>query len=495
MRGTLKRIAAFASKEAVELLHQPRLIASMVLGPFAILALFGAGLSTGLPTFRAVFVAEEAATAEIVERNAAELASYIDFEGVVDDEAAALDRLRAGEVDVVAVLPNDPLEFLRRDRRAVIEVYHDALDPVIAAAVEGAARLAADELNRQILTRLVARAQGTTTVLADVLPTLHTGLSDVRASLAAGESQAARDELVTLDRSLDVLADAGVEALRFLRAYGGERLPGPTPADLAGAAKRLDPEALQRSVASLSEDVEVVASAVEVIADNLVTLSDVRAEVLIRPFVASTGTIDGEIPEPLDFYLPSVLMLLLQHLGITFSALSLVRERELGSLELFTVAPVTAGDVLLGKCLAYLGFGGAVAAIVGLPMWHFLGLPLSGTVGDLLLGMGAVLLASVAGGFLISLVSRTPSQAVQLALLTLLASFFFSGFFLPLDRLAPVASFVGAFLPVTHGISIAQEVVLRGHDAPSGDLGQLLAIAAGAGLVTWRGFRRAVGLR
>jgi ABC-2 type transport system permease protein len=69
-------------------------------------------------------------------------------------------------------------------------------------------------------------------------------------------------------------------------------------------------------------------------------------------------------------------------------------------------------------------------------------------------------------GFLISVYSKTDSQAVQLSMLVLLLSIFFSGFFLPLENFRVPINYVGYALPLTHGISAFQAIMLRGA-APS----------------------------
>ena len=68
-------------------------------------------------------------------------------------------------------------------------------------------------------------------------------------------------------------------------------------------------------------------------------------------------------PRVLAYYGPAVLALILQHLAITLIALALVRERTSGVIELFRVAPINAGEVIVGKVLAYLLIGGLIAAI------------------------------------------------------------------------------------------------------------------------------------
>ena len=78
---------------------------------------------------------------------------------------------------------------------------------------------------------------------------------------------------------------------------------------------------------------------------------------------------------------------------------------------------------------------------------------------------GIVLLltfASLGFGLLISLVADSERQAVQLSMLILLASVFFSGFVLPVSDFAEWMQYIAYALPVTHGIATLQDLMLRG---------------------------------
>jgi ABC-2 type transport system permease protein len=159
-------------------------------------------------------------------------------------------------------------------------------------------------------------------------------------------------------------------------------------------------------------------------------------------------------------------MLVLQHIAITLGALSLVRERMLGAFELYHVAPVSTFQMLAGKYLGYLFSLGLLAAILSSFMvWGlevpFLGDPVAFAVMLLLFTVSAL-----GVGFLISIVSGSESQAVQLSMLSLLMSIFFSGFFLPLEHFNALVTAVGALIPLTHGIAGSQAIMLEGI-APS----------------------------
>ena len=165
--------------------------------------------------------------------------------------------------------------------------------------------------------------------------------------------------------------------------------------------------------------------------------------VIVQPFEAVTESTAPEPVEPVDFFAPSAIALLLQHIAVTFAALSLVRDRELGLFELLRVGPLTSWEIVSGKTIAYL----LVWMLVGVGLLegavHLLGVPLVGAASWTLVAFGLVLLASLAMGTIISLLSRTETQAVQWAMLTLLAGLFFSGFVLSLDGMTfPVKAIV-----------------------------------------------------
>ncbi len=75
----------------------------------------------------------------------------------------------------------------------------------------------------------------------------------------------------------------------------------------------------------------------------------------------------------------------------------------------------------------------------------------------------ALLYTSLAMGFAISTISDTDSQAVQYSMIVLLASIFFSGFFIALHRLLGAVHIVSWLLPATYGTTMLQDVMLRGQ--------------------------------
>ncbi len=206
-----------------------------------------------------------------------------------------------------------------------------------------------------------------------------------------------------------------------------------------------------------------------------------------RAEIANDAPVDASVT---DFYGPAALALILQHLAVTLVALSLVRERTSGVIELFRVAPISAWEVILGKILAFGVLAAIISSISVLLLVTVLGVPLLGNA-TLLAGILALLtLASLALGLFIAMISDSERQAVQLSLLVLLASVFFSGFVLPVEEFTAPVRAIGYSLPVTHGIRLVQDIMLRGSTNAGWQIGALVAIAGVLLFLTWLLLRR-----
>lgn len=218
--------------------------------------------------------------------------------------------------------------------------------------------------------------------------------------------------------------------------------------------------------------------------------SPIPPEVVAEPTRVQTTNIAPTSPGVVSFFGPAVVALILQHMAVTLTALSLVRERLSGVMEIFRISPIGALELLIGKYLAFGLLNGLIAAAVMALMVYGLGVPF---LGDPLVFAGVVGLlvtASIGLGLFISVVSDSERQAVQLSLLVLLASVFFSGFVLSIDEFIPEVRTAAYTLPVTHGVRLMQDLMLRGSTAAAWQIGALAAIAGVLLAATWLLLRR-----
>lgn len=216
----------------------------------------------------------------------------------------------------------------------------------------------------------------------------------------------------------------------------------------------------------------------------------IQPGVLVSPFRSELVGMQKFQFRPVDFFSPAVVVLLLQHLAVTFSALAIVREQRSGTIELFRISPLNALETLLGKYLSYLLFGAFLTAVITGTLIMALRVPMLGSWLNYAIVVLTLLFTALGIGFLISLVARTEMQAVQYAMFVLLGSVFFSGFFLDIRYLTMPVQMVSWLLPATYAIRLLQTVMLRGDPIEPIIYGALLGIGVFLFIITWQMLRR-----
>lgn len=481
------RIFAFVSKEIRAILHQPRLIFSLILGPFLILLIFGIGYRDTPRTLNTLFVVPEGSQIEgMVEEYATSLGDRINFVGIVHNAATADTQLKERRVDLVVVTPLDPMANWQNDEQSTFTLYHTEVDPFEAVYIQVIGQRYAEEINQQLLMAALSNSQREANLWHEDVVEAKTQAGAVREAMAAGNTALARSSAEALKEDLDLLALAvgsGVSAVSSLEQAGGQAdTATQLLAEMETLQSQLDEVLTVTEDDTLLSEGEATAAEIEDSLEEvdqlLLTFQEMDTNVLVAPFRSEALTITEARIEPMHFYVPAVIALLLQHLAITLAGLSIVREKIGGAFELFRAAPVTAFETLSGKYVSYLFIIGVLAAALTALVVLALRVPLLGSWIFYVLVLLALLLASLGIGFHISLSARSHSQAIQYGMLTLLAAIFFSGFFLPLYRLAPMVHVVSWLLPATYGTVLLQDVMLRG------EIPQLLLLLALYGFAT-----------
>jgi ABC-2 type transport system permease protein len=160
--------------------------------------------------------------------------------------------------------------------------------------------------------------------------------------------------------------------------------------------------------------------------------------------------------------IPAIIGLILTFIGTIITSIGLVREREAGTLEQLAVMPLRAGSVVLGKITPYFllaCFDMALITTLGLLLF---GVPFNGSPWIFAVGAGLFLFVVLGLGVLISSVSRTTGQAIQLAFLILLPQILLSGMIFPLSAMAAGVRWIGYLLPLTWFTMVSQGVMIRG---------------------------------
>jgi ABC-2 type transport system permease protein len=472
----LLQIGTFLRKESIDVLHQPRLLLTLVIGPFAIMAIFGIGYRDTPKPMRTLFVGPVGSPLLAhVQNYTKQLSFYVDFAGTTNDAAAAQRRLLAGDIDLIVSFPDDPLKTVAQNKQATITVTHTRLDPIEQTAITFASQLAVDRINSQVLATTVKAGKAYADPAVQVLAQADDALASLDKAINTRDAAAVRKSLQDVQATVAELNVSG----RINSALTQEVGPAQSQdASVASAQKSIaDVQAAVQNLdaTSTAADVSKVRNSIAQIRDNYGQLSTVDPAILVQPFgrevqlaVPNTGNVT-------DWYAPAAIVLMLQQFGVAFGALSFVRERQLGIVEVLRVAPVNATETVIGKYLSYLLIGGAIAATLTTLVVNVLGVPIQTTVGTVAIAMGLSLFASIGLGFVISLISATDAQAVQYTMIMLLASLFFSGFFLSIGQMEGVAHWASYLLPVSYGMRVLRDVMLRGASLDGTVTLQLLA--------------------
>ncbi|HEY4015281.1 MAG TPA: ABC transporter permease [Polyangiaceae bacterium] len=178
-----------------------------------------------------------------------------------------------------------------------------------------------------------------------------------------------------------------------------------------------------------------------------------------------------------NFIIPGLVAILLQIVAMVLTAVSIVRERERGTLEQLLVTPIDPLGLMLGKLAPYLVIGLAEMAMILTAMRFGFDVPISGNLAFLFAMALVYLFALLSMGLFISTRAQTQAQAQQMAQFFLLPSIFLSGYIFPVAGLPFVLKWIGRLLPATHMIEVMRGVVLRSA-SPLELLPNVLALVA-----------------
>jgi ABC-2 type transport system permease protein len=202
------------------------------------------------------------------------------------------------------------------------------------------------------------------------------------------------------------------------------------------------------------------AAAVEIISQQLsargmaggLTLPiDLRARLLYNPDM-----------KRINFMVPGLLAAILQMQTLFLTAFAIVREREQGTMEQLIVTPIKAWELMLGKILPFLILAVLNVCIPLVVDSFWFRVEVKGSIVLLFVLALIFLLGSLGLGILISTVSRTQMQAMQLAAFVILPMLILSGFLVPRENMPWLANYTGYLFPITYFLVIIRTIIVKG---------------------------------
>ena len=426
------------------------------------------------------------------------MGSLLIYAGVTGNQNEALDQLQRGQVDLVIVEPGDATSTIKNNQQAVFTLYHHEIDPVQVSYINYLGWLYVGAVNQQVLRSFAVQGQKDAVNLHASLQEAHQNVSAMRQAVQSGDEALAQQKQQGLASNVDAVSlavGASLGLLDSLQQTKGTNGGNADPVQSTLTDLRQNTNQLSDSTGTKDERLARLDKIDKDITDldgKLAEFQSIDPSIIVSPFRSETKSVANVQPSISDFFAPAVLALLLQHLAVTFAALSIVRERNVGTMELFRVSPLSAAEALFGKYISYMLFGGVIAAILSALLVFVLHVPMLGNWWYFALVIAAVLFTSLGIGFAISIVSQTDSQAVQYSMIILLASVFFSGFIMSLDMLWAPVRVISWLLPTTYGTLLLRDIALRGIDPNWALLGGLIAIGLVLMLISWRLMRRLI---
>ena len=197
------QVGTFLRKEAVDVLRQPRLLLTLVIGPFLIMAAFGLGYRDEPAKLRTVFVAPEGSPIiPKVEGYADEIDNFVEFAGVTTDLNEANEMLLDDDIDLIVSFPDAPLDAVLAGNRAQVTVIHTRLDPIEQTAISFASRIGIDEINGQILASIVEGGQSLTAPAGeDVFAAVDDAIDRAADAATSGDEESRLEAIEVLEEA------------------------------------------------------------------------------------------------------------------------------------------------------------------------------------------------------------------------------------------------------------------------------------------------------
>jgi ABC-2 type transport system permease protein len=187
------------------------------------------------------------------------------------------------------------------------------------------------------------------------------------------------------------------------------------------------------------------------------------------------------------YNVPGVLGVIVMLMTLLLTALSLVREREMGTLEQLQVTPLQPAELILGKTLPVAFIASIQFTLVMLVAIFWFGIPFRGSLLTLAVAAVIYIVSGLSFGLLISTVARTLQEALMVMFLFFMPAIILSGFMFPIFTMPEIFQWLTLLNPIRHFLEIVRPVFLKGYGVT--DLWPqylaLLAIAA-AGLAAAR---------
>jgi ABC-2 type transport system permease protein len=225
---------------------------------------------------------------------------------------------------------------------------------------------------------------------------------------------------------------------------------GERPALLV-AADATDPVATGSAMSALNQLVRTALQHDRAVPDGAAPVFEIRQHNRYNP----AGTSQLNI-------VPGLMGTILTLTMLIFTALSVTREMERGTMESLLAMPITPLEIMLGKIAPYVLIGFLQAALIFGAGILLFSVPILGDLTVLALLTTLFIATNLSIGYTFSTLAQNQLQAIQMAMMFFLPNILLSGFVFPFLGMPLWAQWFGEFLPLTHYIRIVRAIMLKG---------------------------------
>jgi len=166
--------------------------------------------------------------------------------------------------------------------------------------------------------------------------------------------------------------------------------------------------------------------------------------------------------ESRNYYVPGIIAMLVMLIALMLTSMSIVREKEAGTIEQIMVTPIRPVEFILGKCAPFAVIGFLNVCMVTAVGLFWFGIPFRGSFPLLLLGTALFLLSTLGVGLFISTVSQTQQQAMMTTFFFFFPAMLFSGFIFPIANMPLVIQYLSLLDPLRFMLVIVRGIFLKG---------------------------------
>jgi ABC transporter DrrB family efflux protein len=221
-------------------------------------------------------------------------------------------------------------------------------------------------------------------------------------------------------------------------------------------------------------------TAVQVLIDgsdsNTATIAQGYALAIINRYVSTLGQDAGAAPielktriwynpelKSVNFIVPGVIAVIMMIVGAILTALSIVKEKERGTIEQILVSPIRPLEMMIGKIVPYVAIALVDLAIIIAAGYLLFEVPIKGSLFQLGIFSVLYLVCSLGVGVFVSTIADTMQNAMLAAIfLSLLPSVLLSGFVFPIENMPIVIRFITYFFPGRYFVTAIRGIYLKG---------------------------------